>query len=473
MDLLKVLIKGVSRRKLRFAKMIGEKKDLADQLYFMIHKNPQITDEEVLNQLFSGPHKQTYLRRVKKILRDRILTTILSLPPEDDQPFRSKAYHRCQKALAAAHILRMRGKLDQASAICKEHIRESMRYHLTDLTVEFALILRHSSALGNDVQYEKWTNCYLKNSDLQRRERHTQNLYLEVLNSITASKVPDETVVRKAEVYSKHVLAVVDEGETSYSLIMYAYNTLYLCAQCKGSTEEMISACLRAHEKFGELSFEIPPLARFSFSYKALYLSIEQERYQNVENLILQAKKDADRQRNKWVTNWLEAIYQLRMENLKSVIPIIDDLDKLSFTDQEKEEVILLKGYSNFLLLVHQQKTHWEIDLASYRSDKTGNYATSLIISFLTDLVLSNHDELVDRTEAFMQYAYRHLNKKPLKDKFHLFKALVTIPNNGFNKSVAMEEGQKFIEKIGPPGVQIGLEVIPLKKIWDYAISTL
>ena len=335
------------------------------------------------------------------------------------------------------------------------------------------MILRHASALRQYSDYEKWTNTYLKYGDLQRRERHIYHLYLELVNGVSASKTPSEVVVKKSEIYAKHVCAVLGEDSTSFILILFAYNTLYLCAQCQGSINDMLSACLSGLEELNKLPFEVPSFARFTFTWKALYLSIKQGKYENIEGILSQASRGAYNRRNKFVVLRLEAVYWLRKESLSQAKSSIDDLSNLSQSDQEAEEITLLKGFHNFLCLLKKQEPSWKIELSNYRSDKTGNYATALIISLITDLSLQKHDDLVDRSDAFMQYAYRHLNKKPFKDKFYLFKALATIPNNGFQKTTAMVEGQKFIEKIGPPGIQSGLEILPLKKIWEYAISTL
>ena len=66
MNSLRLLVKSISRRKLRFAKPIGQNDDLADRLYFMLRERPDTPDEKIMNRLFSGNHKRTYFRRVKR-----------------------------------------------------------------------------------------------------------------------------------------------------------------------------------------------------------------------------------------------------------------------------------------------------------------------------------------------------------------------------------------------------------------------
>ena len=483
MQILRQLATILPPRKIRFARPLGDHDDVPDRLFMLLRKETNLSETELLETFYpSQKHGREYFRKAKNTLRERMLTTLLLFNPPDNSPARKQAFHRMQKEVAAINILRNQGNLAMAGQLATLCIKDSIRYDFTDITVDLAWLLRHFHVLVQRDQssYDRYAQVYHKYIDLQTRERHVYSLYLDLANEIVQSKNPTQSAVHMATVFEKDIAITIDNADKkSHKLILFGYNGLYLCAQCQGKIREMITICRQATRQLNILPYQIPDSNKFSFLSKGIFLSIEQELYAECRSLLEEAVPFVVKGKRNWfVLKRMQGIYLLRTHQFKAVLEVLDQLYDTDLNPEEKQEVVLLEAfYDFFAALGHCEVRSAAVDLdqslSYYKSDKTGSNTTAKVVNFLLLLARKEYDQMVDQAEALQLYAYRYLNQSDYQDEFNLIKALLCIPNNSFNAEIAQQKAEKWVKKINGRRLHSELDIIPLKKIWDYAISTL
>jgi|GEM_PF-1496035 len=235
MDALSELIKLVTKKRVKKVELFDENSRNKSSNYFKlfdgIHTRKYQSDNEAAQDIYQcDPSEKKYLI-LKTRLKQKLLNTLFFLDFEDDEnvPAYKNALYDCNKALYCAKVLLMNGSKRIAIPTVEKTLRKAEQYHLTDIELECAKILRSYYSSSN--QYKEFIQYRDLAEKIEKRlaaENLSEKFYQEIIATYAKSKANKSKVKKLASGYLKILNEEVNQYDsTKLALNFFRIKTLF------------------------------------------------------------------------------------------------------------------------------------------------------------------------------------------------------------------------------------------------------
>jgi hypothetical protein len=211
MESLSELIRLVTKKRVKKVELFDENSRNKSSNYFKlfdgIHSEKYQTDADAAKDIYAcDPSEKKYLI-LKTRLKQKLLNTLFFLDFEDENTPQYKAVlYECNKALYCAKVLLMNGSKRIAIPAIEKTLKRAQEFHLTDIELECAKILRSHYSTSN--QYKEFIQ-FKDLADQIEQRLHAENIsdryYQELVAMYAKSKSNRPKVKRLAEKYYKAI----------------------------------------------------------------------------------------------------------------------------------------------------------------------------------------------------------------------------------------------------------------------------
>jgi tetratricopeptide (TPR) repeat protein len=209
MESLSELIRLVTKKRVKKVELFDENSRNKSSNYFKlfdgIHSEKYQSDADAAKDIYAcDPSEKKYLI-LKTRLKQKLLNTLFFLDFEDENTPQYKAVlYECNKALYCAKVLLMNGSKRIAIPAIEKTLKRAQEFHLTDIELECAKILRSHYSTSN--QYKEFVLSKELADQIEQR-LHAENIsdryYQELVAMYAKSKSNRPKVKRLAEKYYK------------------------------------------------------------------------------------------------------------------------------------------------------------------------------------------------------------------------------------------------------------------------------
>ncbi|MES2734629.1 MAG: hypothetical protein V4714_22970 [Bacteroidota bacterium] len=252
MDALNELIRLVTKKRVKKVELFDENSRNKSSNYFKlfdgIHTRKYQSDTDAASDIYQCDASEKKYLILKTRLKQKLLNTLFFLDFEDDEnvPAYKNALYECNKTLYCAKVLLMNGSKRIAIPSVEKTLRKAEEFHLTDIELECARILRAYYSSSN--QYKEFTQYRDLAEKIEHRleaENLSEKYYQEIVATYAKSKANKSKVKKLASSYLKLLAEEVGKHEST-KLIMNNFRIKTLFHQFSddyyaaiGVTEEM------------------------------------------------------------------------------------------------------------------------------------------------------------------------------------------------------------------------------------------
>ena len=499
MESLKELVTLINKYKLTHIGLVGwtkNKKSLMNKFYDKLSKEEILSDAEAARLLYNSHEKNKNYKSLKIRLTEKLINALFLIDGNQSKYCEKEiALTNCWKNLAAAKILMQKYAFTTALDILEKNIKVAKKHELTDVMLETSKMLRHyygfiapckeRFATYNAI-YKKYLKQYLFRTLIE--EHLGGNIAKEERSGFTRNG----SSISKP-IYHQKINALINTCESPE--IHTISHCLALTMNMEGQNLRRLLDVYRKANQFIELNEKPTGIFSRILLTKQIDCSIRLNRIECVEKLINKSSNFSLIGSNIWfVQTHLIIQFYLRTEKYEEALKVfrlatkhirfkvIPDLirEKLNL---EGALIHLLNKWKVFYEDKFFAENQFRLskflnETQALSKDKAGWNIMVIVLEFSWNLTLESWDELTNKAEGMIKYAYRYLNTNENKRGFWLFKILSQIPMNAFKKGQVLEDIEKYVQKLESCSEEKTfnkryLELIPYERFIEFLIQRL
>lgn len=485
MDFLIPFIRLINPRKLKGIKTLRGSGQVI-QLYRLLRSGRVQTEEELRRELFGeNPHAGIYWSNLKRELRERLVNTIICLPPDDRESQSLQAFQRCTKELTAVQQLLGKGARQVAVQLAQRAIREALKFQFAQQATALArLLYTHYATIDPDYrQKEHWREVAEQYDRIDRAEWELEGWYNEILYRRTLTKAGEPFGEREQAIdCTKDAMRRFPQA---YRVHLLGYNILIVLFIYENDHRQVIETCRQAVAFFRALDYPTPITTIFSFTYKMIPSFIQLRQYEEAKATISESLELTKPGIVNWfavqhyriVLGFYSANFQLASEAVREV-----KAHRIPFPAL-REQMLIAEAYVAFFI----RTGHMQDQLPSFRlgkflnevptfsRDKRGMNINILILQTLFLLQTGQYDQLIDRMEALAMYTHRYLRQDEHFRSNCFINLLLLLPRNSFDPVAVRRKATPLLDKLktAPMQADYDVEIVPYTRLWQEVMRLL
>jgi hypothetical protein len=503
MDSLSELIRLVTKKRVKKVELFDENSRNKTSNYFKlfdgIHSQKYNSDADAAKDIYScDPSEKKYLI-LKTRLKQKLLNTLFFLDFEDDNvPQFQSALYDCNKALYCAKVLLMNGSKKIAIPAVEKTLRRAQEFHLTDIELECAKILRSHYSGSN--QYKEFL-LYKDIADQTEQRLHAENLseryYQELVAMYAKSKANRSKVRRLAEKYYK----VLHEDFKKYNSVKLSLNYFKIKTMFHQFSDDYTSAieATEAAENFVKNNPKFHPASRLEdLAIQKMNFYLHLKNFEAGENFVKKSQVLFEESSNNWYT-FQEYYFLLSMHTgqyMKAAEIFHHVVEQSNFrllSEVKKERWKTFQAYLHYIYktqklreirpVIQNAKTNFRLN--DYLNEKPdfAKERRGLNIATLTVQILFYLEKLeVDKTKECVMAIEKYCRRYPKKDIHFRSECfigmLVNMSKEGFRFYQTRKASEKLYEEMVSVHMEYhggnrALEVLPYEVMWDIVLDKL
>ena len=453
-------------------RVISNQEDLAGVLFNAII-NGEVENNEDIKQIWGGVSPKNGVKRVKTVLEERLINSILS--DRAGAVNLKEAYQYIYKRISAAKILQAKGKYMTVAEILEPTFKIASKFEFTECIFQIAKELKYFYSLNVDKKkYNYYNNKYKEFSGIYQLECELESYYTDILvrinGKISYSKEDLEFVGQ--------TIAVINQIPKKSSLIiaLQAFINIFY-AKMNDRELDVISICEKTTSLFLNKPSKTPQSYIFTILYYSVPIYIKQGNFERCEEILAKCESFANREGFNWIRlQQFKAIllfYQLDWKRAKDLCETV--LKRKSVNLEQRELWSVYLAYS-CLFLGDQIKSSKIInDIHTFLNDKRGMYFHAIILQLISYISRKKFGTFIDKSPSFESYLYRHLNTRTTRRQWFFSKAILGLEKASFKKENVEKHCQPWIDKMNqyPMSSNFELEFIPYNIIWEKVVGWL
>ncbi|MCO6476815.1 MAG: hypothetical protein J5I94_09365 [Phaeodactylibacter sp.] len=451
------------------------KKESKIEFLFEGIKNGEFkTDKDARAAIFGSENCTAYYSELKGKLRDALVDAAIMNSNQGSEA--NKAFAKASKYyLAALHFYRAGSRI-AGHELSKKACNIARKYNFTQLHfLASNEIAHHYGAIEGDTRE---FNFFLK-------EAHTsfENLQSEVMARLSYLEIAHKHANSRS--LKKNLLPIIDEKvkqiqsiphANTFSFVIYYYNIQAFKHSILRDFEGMILLCDEALLKLKAIKAK-PYIGYFAFKVKKLMAFISLSEY----GLAQKELDDCLRLAPKGSYNWAlalvyKAILGFHSNNLEQTAEAIGHARKLynKLPENVRDQWLVIEAFLDFLKgkNVKMGKLLNQVDLFS--RDKQGANIPVIILEAISLLKSGKKGGLIDKAEAYKQYAHRNLRVETTIRSNLFMKMLLQIPAGRFKREVVERRVKQYQARLSSHDIEaIEVEMVPYEALWEKVLELL
>jgi hypothetical protein len=504
MDALSELIKLVTKKRVKKVELFDENSRNKSSNYFKlfdgIHTRRYQSDNDAAQDIYQcDPSEKKYLI-LKTRLKQKLLNTLFFLDFEDDEnvPAYKNALYECNKTLYCAKVLLMNGSKRIAIPSVEKTLRKAEEFHLTDIELECAKILRSYYSSSN--QYKE----FLQYRDLAEMielrlavENLSEKFYQEIVATYAKSKSNKSKVKKLAGNYLKALEDSMNKYEsTKLALNYHRIKTLY--HQFADDYEAAIQETERMEEYVAKAPQFHPKTRPEELAIQKMNFLVHLKDFtrgkEHAQTSLARIKPGS--------SNWFafqEYHFLLAMHTgeylhaAETFSTVLDQSGFRSLSEAKKERWKTFQAYLHYIYktkkirevrgLIQNAKTGFKLsdylnDIPPFDKQRRGLNIAILTVQILFNLEKFETDAINQRVKAIRKYCRRY----PKKDINFRSECFINLLSNMADEEFRFYQTRKSSEKAHEEMVSVmmeyhggnrALEVLPYEVMWDTVLEKL
>lgn len=503
MESLSELIRLVTKKRVKKVELFDENSRNKSSNYFKlfdgIHSAKYHSDADASKDIYAcDPSEKKYLI-LKTRLKQKLLNTLFFLDFDDENvPEYKSALYDCNKSLYCAKVLLMNGSRKIAIPAVEKTLRRAQEFHLSDIELECAKILRSHYSTSN--QYKEFLH-YRDVAEQIDQRLHAENLsdrYYQELIALYAKSKANRTKVRKlADKYHKALHEDFKKfNSTKLSLNYFRIKTMYhqFSDDYRAAIEvtEQAEAYVKQAPKFHPIS-RVEELAIQKMNF---YLHLKD--FESSETYAKKSLAFFEEGSANWYT-FQEYYLLLAMHTgqyLKAAEVFQQVVEQSSFrllSDVKKERWKIFQAYLHYVYktqkireirpVIQNAKTNFRLnefleERPAFAKEKRGLNIATLTVQILFYLEKFETEKLDACVAAIAKYARRY----PKKDINFRSESFINLLGNMSKEGYKFYQTRKVSEKLYDEitsvhieyhGGNRALEVLPYEVMWNIVLEKL
>ncbi len=500
MDEIVDLVNLVSKKRTNKLEILGDpksKNSKIQEFYNGINEGKIKSDSDALKLLYGLDTPNQKYSKLKNRLEDKLVNTLFFLDLEDQNTSELRKYYSIGcKLWAATRLLLARTKGNTAIKLSKKGIRIAERYEFTDLGLLFSRHLRiyYGSNNFNKKQFEKYNQMFFKYFGQFESESIAEGLYGEIISLNNKQNKSNENDIKIIKDYADILFKEKLKNDT-YRTSMFYFMTAATLFENQNDYNSLAKITEEALEYFSRKSFDTSAVrSLFLKRLQTAYLRIGNS--QSIESIFRERLKTYENS-DLYLQVLIEQIHYYFLvkkypESKEALLKGYFQLKAIPAREDLKQQWSINEAYFNFLIQLGKiNPTEEELELIPkfrlykflnniplYSKEKSGRNIPILIIHVLFLLQMRKYNQIIDRTEALNQYAYRYLRKDDTFRSNAFIKMLLCAPKADFNRIRTERYAQKYKDKlISMPWEKstslLEVEIIPYEDLWEFVLELL
>ena len=500
MDEIIDLVDLVSKKRTNKLEILGDPKNKTSKVqefYNGINEGKIKTDADALDLLYGLSVTNQKYTKLKNRLEDKLVNTLFFLDLEDQNTSELRKYYSIGcKLWAATRLLLARNKGNIAIKLSKKGLKIAERYEFTDLGLLFSKHLRVYFGTNNfnKKQLEKYNELFFKYYSQFESESIAEGLYGEIIALNKRQNKISAELRKTIEEYTKILFEEKTKNDT-YRTSMFYYVTAASQFENKSEYISLAKLIEESLEYFNKKPFDTSAV-RVLFLKRLQTAYLKMNKREEVESIFVE-RLDTFINSDVYLSVLIEQIHYFFLEKKykeakEAFLKGFKQLKALPIRQDFKQEWAINEAYFNFLLLLNKiTPTEEELELIPkfrlykflnniplYSKEKSGRNIPILIIHVLFLLQMRKYNQIIDRTEALNQYAYRYLRKDDTFRSNAFIKMLLCAPKADFNRIRTARYAQKYIDKLHSMPWEkstspLEVEIIPYEDLWEFVLELL
>lgn len=464
MSLLNELVEIISlQRLIQSRSQINENKSL--QLYNLIAAG--VSDEEIKAQLFSDTKKPTLnLRRAKNRLFNTLIGVLNFTPTEGKTDYKS-VYSKCYLNYSAIHRLRAIGAIKTAARLAEKTFKQTSKYQITEINMGLAKILMmYSSATGDNKKLMVYNNELDHYIDLYQLEIKAGVQFFKAVSLFARKKKQSSFDYNQIK---ELLTEVAGYGMNSLELAQHVMRSKIFLASMRNDLMRLRQYYNEALDYLESLPFKAAPGSYYIFLNKlspALILLGEYEKAAVNIDRCLSTRRPGGH--NWHITLQYKAILAFYTKDYEQVKLIIQ-LYKKHNTPSSRE----VEGYWELIIAYAALMNEEDFKIGQFYNktnslftDKSGAFASVLIVQYLLYLKSGNRDVLIDADENIRKYAANYLNTERNKRTYCMIRIIRELSVSKFVQSRFESKASAYIQELNdtPRKLEdLEVEIVPFE----------
>lgn len=469
---------------------VGSPNNLLQEFLDGVVSGDFTSDSDASYKLYQTDPNFENFRKLKDRLKNKLYDKVLQIDFNSNLHSDSqKVYYTCHKQLSLVQILLAKSAKHNAIKLAEKLLKKSFKYHLTNVSLELASILRaHNATNKGDIKrFEYYNDEVNKLMRCRQAEIVAEEYYHKISINFTISKAVRPDLEPIAIQLVNDLNEKFNDVETR-QFKLFQYQLEVSRYQLVEDYENVIRVCEKACDYFSSLDLSLNNMI-FIFKFH------EFNSYLHLGNFIKGEKvaNEAISLIPEGVPNWfylhesllLLAFSTENYNNALSIYKTVSNHPRFEFQYKARtENWKIYEAYLNFLIKIKIIETNSNINLKInkflnevpiYSKDKRGLNVAILIIQILHLLVKKDEEEVFNRIHALKMYCHRHLrNNESLRSNCFI-NLLIQFSKNDLDVRRTQLLGKKYFEKLSETTfdtTKSDVEIIPYEILWDIILNS-
>ncbi len=427
----------------------------------------------------TSEHDQKYIR-IRSQLKRLLISRVFHLDIRSGSELR-KAIYRNAKELFCIRVLIMLGARGAAVALIPRALDRARTFELTNDRIELLHILRQHATING---YRKKFAEYQKELDDVERIRCAERRLNALDDAINVELVGRARAPKAAIELAKSARAEAEmlfREFPRFNVGVHYYRIATLAAETSRQFTELIRLCSEAEYFLAQFPHLVTPLFAGQYAIKRLTPSIALSNESSTVSALEICERSFPVGENNWFI-WKECEFFFRMhtgdfESAQRVFASIAGNDRFqSQPEQVRQKWALLGYYADFARSAKSPSApvrlrafhHILRETPIYKKDKAGYNASLYILQYLIAASRSDHETLLQRSEAIAKYTSRYLRNRHEQQLYAFLKTLQVLRKHDFNVDETAIRARRYIKQFSVRGKELidETQVLPYPMMW-------
>lgn len=454
---------------------LGLKKDSKIKYLFDGIKSGKFkTDKDAKIAIFGSEDCTVYYSELKGKLRDILVEAALKNNNQGTEA--NQAFTKASKYYLASLHYYQAGNRAAGHELAKRACNIARKYNFTQIHfLASNEIAHHYGAIQGDTRH---FNFFLKEANASFQNLQSEALarlsYLEVAHKHANSRSLKKNILPLIEEKIKLIKSIPPAN--TFTFIIYYYNIQAFKYSILRDFKGMIRLCDDALIDLKEIRAK-PYIGYFAFKVKKLIAFISLAQHALAQKELEDCLRLAPQGSYNWVLALVyQAILGFHSNQLNLATDAIAKARKLysKLPVNVRDQWLVIEAFLGFLKgdNVKMGKLINQVDLFS--RDKQGANIPIIILEILSLIRSGKKGIMIDKVEAYKQYAHRNLRGETTFRSNQFMKMLLQVPAGHFKREVAERKAKQYKAKLASRGMEtIEVEMVPYEVLWGKVLEML
>lgn len=463
---------------------LADTANLETQLYFIIRDSTNITEEELIAQLYGNNSKSSAFKMLKSRVKRKLFNQLNFLDFSNSKRFPTllALEIKCNSLLNEALILHELDSVKLKEKVIWQALKIAKEAELTNIIVRALDMQRliYSFKLFNKSKYYELTEEIQEYKKLLIQEDEANDLYLAIMVEV---RIGVKNRLEHSKFISENVEKIKQLWESTSSSVIYSkyYVVKTFLLEAFGDITEHIKFLTNSENLYsqGKINPYHFPYHRHLYSLTYVYLKNKQflEGYNTAEKL----KTQLNPIDNNWFAH-MENYFMLATHSrdylkAKEILDEVFSNSKLKSNPQFAQERWYL--FKEFYNLISKQSLPYNsnLKLKFIIQDKHGYNTWYLILNFLKVFKTGDADSIERVTEGLRKYSLKHYSSEADPRTRLFIKLLLVAGQEPDNAKACRRKSRYLLHKLEQTpfagDAYAEVEIIPYEHLWEHILLSI